>query len=844
MGKSKRNSRGIEYTAGWHDYASKKICFAYWSDGERMQREFDFDWYFFLRKIDAEKVACRTLDGMTDSIEEHGDFVKLFVPFYDEKRKDLIEWLQAQGVEPLEADVHPLDRFMFDTEEIVISSEPKILFYDIETDSSKGGWEHIEDHRILSIAYAGRRGEVKCLIAKTADSKGEKELIEKFLDIAANHDTLIAWNGEAYDEVVLRERAKLYKIYPNWNAINFLDMLQLFKKYYMRDGEGSGVRISFSLENISQTVLGSGKLEDMPKHRLIDVWRKDKDKLIAYNKRDVQIMQELEEKLRYVEAQTMLAQLCNRFLSDRALRSAFLVDGFVLKYAAEKNKVHFKTKVQRESYDDEKPIEGAFVMDPTRGLHLGICDLDFSSLYPSIVISWNISPETKLNIPQDELERADGFGADIGGARAANGAIFKQGESGVFPAISAKALFARQSWKSKAKELEEIGQEGSMEHRIAQQRSDAWKVLANSMYGVLSSPFSRYYDTECGEAITVTGKTIIQKVIELAKAKGLEVVYGDTDSIFLKCTKAIAEEFSAIAVEHVKEFVVSMGATPGLIKLKLDAEFVRLFFTAKKRYAGKKTSGKWDVRGLELIRSDGCKYSRELQRRLIEFVLEADRPSVKMAKFLTEKWAHRLFSGGATVDELFLAQTLSRSVDNYKVDTLHVRIAKELMAKGREVYVGMKIPYIVTGKKNGRLEAVHKDEYTGHYDARLYWRSKVYPPTRAVLESVFPDAMDEWARLDDYEIGGPRQPTLFDKKSKVNYVDLGFHESDSEKFEEVRSILDKHPGEHPIRLVLQLKEAEATLMSECRVRFVPELVIELEKAVGHKVYYGKEDWDQ
>lgn len=758
-----KKKKGVEYTAGWYDWDSRKICLAYWDNEKRMQHSFDSKWYFFLKRKDAEEVACRKFDGFCDEVEEDGDFIKLFMPFYDERRETFIEWLREKGVEPLEADVHPVDRFMFDNE-LKISDSPKVLFYDIETDSRKGGWDDIGQHQLLSIAYAGKGEKVRCLIADSSDEEGEKDLLNRFFNIVEKYDTLIAWNGAAYDEVVLRARAKLHKIFLKWNSVNFLDMMQLFKKYYGRDESGSGVRISFSLENIAKTVLGKGKIKDIETHRLIDVFELNPEKLIEYNKRDVEIMLELEEKLRYVEAQTSLAQLCNRFLGDRSLKSSYLVDGFVLKYAAKSKIAHFKTKMYYEGQDEERQIEGAFVMDPVLGLHEQVCDLDFSSLYPSIMISWNVSPEMKL-----AKDFSDPSFEDY--ATAANDAKFDMTSSGVFPSIVKTALDARSHWKKEAARLEKEGLESSTEHRIAKNRSDAWKVLANSMYGMLSSAFSRYYDPDCGEAITVTGKTIIQKVIQFARDHGIEVIYGDTDSVFIKSSKDQAIEFSVLAEKHIDEWASRLGAMSGLIRLKLDAEFTRIFFTAKKRYAGKKTTGKWDVRGLELVRSDGCKFAREFQRRIVEYVLEADFPSADKAKSIVEVWARRLNSGKVDAEYLLLAQSLSHSIEAYKVEPVHVRIAKELMAKGKEIYVGMKIPYIIIGKDGTRQKAVHVDEFDGNYDAQQYWIGKVYPPVQRILDAIFPKEEKMWKQMLKHLQHNKRQGNLFEREENDGQVE-------------------------------------------------------------------------
>ena len=819
-------------TSSWWDFEEKEVCFAFWRDGERKQISYDFRWYFFLSRPSFDKINSRNFDLMIDNYEVGKKFVKVYTDYYNrDKRKGIIEFLESKGVDPLEADVSPIDRFMFDND-IKISLNQRVLYYDIETDVGSG-WDDLSQHRIISIAYGHSKEDLKCLTVETPDDAGEQKLLREFAGELGSNDVIVGWNSSAYDEIVVKERFKLHKLFPNWKMIHFLDQMNLFKKYYLRDESGSGVRLSYSLENIAKTVLGRGKVEDVEPHKMLELYRTNKKKLIEYNKRDVEIMMELEEKLGYIDAHKVLSQICNRFLSDQALMSSHLVDGFVLKYASQRGDVHFKTKHSRgEDWEEAEQIEGAFVMEPVIGLHYGVCDLDFSSLYPSIVISFNISPETRVT------EKGDNC------CTASNNAIFKKDITGIFAEVSKIALKARQEHKDKARDLEKDGKEGTVEHRRAKQRSDAWKVLANSLYGMISGQHSRYYDPSCGEAITVTGKTIIQRVIALAQSKSLQVVASDTDSCFIKCTKEIANEFARIAEKDVDDYLISCGANSGNIKLKLDAEFERIFFTAKKRYAGKKTTGKWDVRGLELVRSDGCKSSRELQRKIITFILESQNPNPSVAAKIVERWADTLFDGEAKVEDLVMSQSISRPIADYKVKPVHVAVAEELLRNGQEIYVGMKVPYILTGKKDGKLVAKHVKMFDGKYDADLYWVNKIYPASQRILESVFPKEDRMWKGFLKFENKNAPQLNFFTKKvATKSSVTFQLAESDREKLQPMREVIDRFPGERTLKLEISVPGSTVVLLSDVHVRLVPDLVKELEEIVGRRIFFGEESWD-
>ena len=847
MAKRKKGEAVFDgYTAGWYDFDTEEVCFSFWENGERMARSFVYDWHFFLAKDEIEEATrIELFDRAVDHVEIEGGYAKIYMPYYNGLRKDLIAIMQDVGLHPLEGDVHPVDRYLYD-HNLKLNDNPKILYYDLETDTSDGGWDHIERHQLLSVAYGPSLDKMECITIREDSCGSEEKLLEKFLKVVADYDVLIGWNSQNYDEVVLKARAKKYRLWPNWKMVNHLDLMLLFKQYYMRDETGSGVRISFSLDNIAQTVLGEGKVEGLDKHRMREMLETRPAEVIRYNKRDVEIMIELEAKLGYISAHTVLAHICNRFLSDYALRSSYLVDGFVLKHASQVAKFHFgmKGKFQDEN-DERKSIAGAHVMEPILGLHKGVCDIDFSALYPSIVISFNISPETKVCMIKEFLKNSNGVHpTELGNfSVAANGAVYRTDVEGIFPAISKIALSHRQTFKDEAKRLEEDG-EGSIAHRRAVQSSNAWKVLANSMYGVLASKFARYSDLESGEAITSTGKVLLLRVAALAEKNGIPVVYGDTDSNFLICTVAVANEFCELVVIDCMEYFRSRGAREGWLSIKLDAEFTRLILVAKKRYFGKKANGKWDVRGLELIRSDNCRYSREMQRRLITYLLEAANPNPKMAKRLVEKWALPLFEKEVGTDDLFLAQSLNQPLAAYAQETVHVRIAKDLLRRGLEVYQGMKIPYVITGRADGKLQAVHVDDFEGEYDASLYWKAKVFPATERILNLVWPDNKFEWKELYSYQFGGPKQKDLFVATPKKDPVTIVLDEREADKLKVIRKVVEEFPGDHPLELEIQLEDGGVGIMSDIRVRFVPELVIELEKVTGRRIYFGSENWDQ
>lgn len=761
MGRRPRKGSGGSggYVGGWYDWRRDLVCLRYRSGGREGVDEIPFRWHFYLTVEDYERARRRRIDEVVDDVVVGKRHVRVFASYPD--RRELARWLRDEvGVQPLEMDANPVLRYV--SRNPIRFARPRVLFYDFETDprlgwvtDDAGNQRPHPDTRILSVAWRTegegrtrfRRLDCHPDMVDDPDSpqanEAECELLMKFLGVVGRHDLIVAWNGRGFDEPLLKHRCDVLGIDVRWQAVSFLDFMVLFQHTYMRDAEGSGVRVSYSLDNIARTVLGKRKVRDVPGGRMFEVWRDEPDLLRVYNKRDVKLMAELEAATGYIASHTTLAHLCNRFPSDLTLFSGYLCDGYLLKHG-EEHDVHFKTKAH---VWDEKTeaikIEGAFVMEPEVGLHEGVHCLDFGSLYPNIIRTFNISPDTLLGLARDVGHVTKGSGK----CEAFNHAVFDTTRLGAVAQIVESALDGRAEHKKLADALEAKGKEGSMRHRLAKQRSDAWKVLGNSYYGLLGSPYSRIYEPLCAEAVTLTGQAIIKAVIEMAQLAGVPVLYGDTDSIFVRCTLRVAKQLIKRAAKVVDAAVEERGGRPGLIRLKVDATYERIFWTNKKRYAGLKSTGKWDVKGLELVRSDGCRFERELQREVIRALLEDGSTPDEIAATIRER-NEQLFGGDVDVADLAVTVKLGKPVDEYKGDVPQVRVARMMIAEGREVYVGMKIPYVVVGKHEGGTKAmvIPLEDCDGEYDPAMYWK-KVYPAAERILTAVFPDRETQWKAL-------------------------------------------------------------------------------------------------
>jgi DNA polymerase elongation subunit (family B) len=857
------------FTNAWYDYHNHEICLKRWTnEGIEVVRH-DSDWCFFLRVEDFEKVNGRAFDKFVQRVEEFDrNHVSVFMPYYGSKRKpgrrDFIDWLRERGVEPLEADVDPVTRFLSDNIQQI--ADPRILFFDLETDprlgfvlNDRGDTVPHPDMRVLSVSWGSTVDNVGFdmidpnlahYIKSPHDESSEVDnaefnlLRDFFTDVVSGYDLLVAWNGDAFDEIVLKNAARRLGINANWRMVNFLDFMQLFKHPYYgfgRDKEGTGVKISYSLDVISQKILGHGKLKGVPGSKMYEIWRDTPEVIEPYNRTDVARMIELEQKNRYIASHVVLTRLCNRFPSSRTLKSGFTNDGFLLKHGAVKEdraKIFFPTKQNATWVDDgdKNKIEGAFVVDPVVGLHEGVVCLDFGSLYPNIIRTFNISFDTRIDEKDIHLYGEGNY------SQAFNGSYFRTDRTGVVAGIVEQTLERRGKYKNLLKELVR----GSDEYKNAKTMSESWKVLQNAMYGLSAAPSSRIYDTQCGESVTITGQTIIKLVIALAQKWGITVVAGDTDSLFMLCGVKTANDFIEAAADLVDEIVEERGGRPGFIRLGFDENedvFSRIFWVAKKRYAGQPMSGGTPViKGLETIRTDGCKMRRDMQRSLIDAILsgEVDQES---AISVVNDWKALLYSDRLNPNDIVITEGVSKQLGDYKVDTAAVRVAKQMLKDGREVFPGMKIPYIVKNLNVGGTigDVVHIDDFDGEFDRDYYWQNKIYPATQRILESVFPKSKHVWERL---QVTSPneKQKDMFEKPPKNYPVFLIVLRTGDEKlFPAFKAVLKQYSGNTPVEFKIS-GEDDVVVSLKMTVEPCAELVDEVEDLFGHRCYYGSRPW--
>ncbi len=359
--------------------------------------------------------------------------------------------------------------------------------------------------------------------------------------------------------------------------------------------------------------------------------------------------------------------------------------------------------------------KGGFVHKPEVGIHKNIIVLDFKSLYPSIIATHNIDVETFLckhrECKKNKVPNFDRW--------------FCTKKEGKIPKRIEKLLKDRTDIKKKLK-----SKKLSKKDRAKLEKKEKQiKLAANITYGYFGYPGSPYYNVKVAESISAFGRSYIKTVISRAKKNGLAVVYGDTDSVFLKGGQRKAKEF----LRKINKWL------PGIIELEWRGVYKRgLFVTkkggeaAKKKYALVDKKGDLLVRGFEVRRGDWCDLAKKTQRRILELILsEKNKKAVDYAREVIKN----LRNGEFKLDDLVISIQLTKPIEKYKTIGPHVAVAKKMAKMGYEIKEGTMINFIVTG---GRGSISDRSEPVGNIkkkdvDVDYYVERQVVPAAIRVL---------------------------------------------------------------------------------------------------------------
>lgn len=361
-----------------------------------------------------------------------------------------------------------------------------------------------------------------------------------------------------------------------------------------------------------------------------------------------------------------------------------------------------------------RPYAGGLVLAPKSGLHENIAVLDFKSMYPSLMIAYNLSPDTYIG-PDDPVPSEGFYEAPEVKHR------FRKEPPGFYKEVLTYLIRVRDEIRAKVKKLAS----SSIEYRVLDARQKAVKIITNATYGYAGWTGARWYVKPVAEAAAAWGRSTISKAIQMAEEADLQVIYGDTDSIFIEYD---AKKTLKLCKDIKKEIA---------LEIKPDKIYTRIFFTeAKKRYAGLLPDGELDIVGLEVMRGDWAGIAKHVQENVLDVILKDKSP--KKAVAVVELYVYELRQKKVPYLDLVIWKTLTKQAEDYEINAPHVEAAKILRTKGWNLTAGDKVGYVIVAGKGRLYERVKPYVFASYDDVDLeYYVSKQIIPVAARILAFF-----------------------------------------------------------------------------------------------------------
>lgn len=487
-----------------------------------------------------------------------------------------------------------------------------------------------------------------------------------------------------------------------------------------------------TLNYVANELLGEGK-DDVDRLNIMEEYRKRPKEVIDYCIKDADLTLQIMERMRVVDRNMFMATVTKLPLEDTTNGgTSNYVDSLLIRLAAQRD---IAVPMTGGMNLKNQSIEGGHVESIGAGIYDMVIVLDFKSMYPSIIMKYNICFSTLSD---------DGTIVSPSGVKFLDPSVKK----GVIPELLQTLMSRRDEVKKQMKNA--TGQEREYLDGV----QNALKILMNTFYGVLASAFYRFTNPDLGSSVTALARETIMGLIKQLKSKNLKVIYGDTDSVFIASGKTDLQDTIAMG----KDLSKSISS-----ELDILIEFEKImdpFFShgAKKRYVGKmvypeEESGKMLVRGYEVRRTDSFDLQSEVLQTVFDFLMKKD---VKGARDYAEQILLRMIRGDETlgIEKLVISRSVKNDSSYANADSMaNVRAARKMQERGERFVPGMKVSWIVTNSNVTPQDVepfIDGDKFEGKPDWAYYAKR-----VEETVNRVF-DSLDEPLRIAD-RIGKPRR---------------------------------------------------------------------------------------
>ena len=593
------------------------------------------------------------------------------------KYKKIIDTMKSEGIKTYGTSTMNI----FPYEIVEDFSEKRSWFLDIEVIENRN--QKMFTGEIISITfYDSQDKKYYSIITKPGKTnieecddnyifvENEYDLMKKFEEFLKlkKPDVISGWYSEGYDIPYIINRAKNYNIelsvipglYSNSKTmdiggrkitknyipgVDLVDYLELYKKYIFDQPT------SFKLSTVAKFHDLKGKTEEKGFFN----YKKDFKKFVDYAIRDVEILVELEQKLNLLNLLYGL-QAVIKIPVNFLMANSIAIEHFLNQFLYEEN-----TTVQdtAEIKDDQIEVEGAIVLQPEDETYNNVVVLDYASLYPNIIVTYNISPETLIEEDNEDIKQVDL--TDMYKEEGKSDSVkFSLEKEGIFPRMINFLLGERLKYKKMAKEAEPNSSE-KVKYDIKQLN---YKILLNSMYGVIGTSRFPLHDKRCSSAITTASRNALRYLNKKLHKKEFEmeykgekiqfktlVIYSDTDSSFDHITlknveKADKNLILAIAsylakyINNIiaKELPTKYSNTKEIVDrttlaVDVDKLFKKVkFFGVKKRYFGIDFEDKIITHGVEVVRKDTPAAIKKMLSQLFILALKGEIEEAHLLK--------------------------------------------------------------------------------------------------------------------------------------------------------------------------------------------------------------------
>lgn len=755
----------------WKQKATSHFALSYWKDGKKItERNAEpFFPYFYIPEdaiIDDDiKKYCRKIEHNFDT----WDFKKAQKLTFDQVDRDTFFQIREAFKITYEDDVTLIMRHLVDND-IQYSSKQRLGIIDIEVMKGPTSLKPLEAHEpittivihdsftdqfyIFAWSPIGKESKKVVKNRRYFISANERQMLLKFSAFLQymKFDIFSGWNLKEYDWPYIITRFKNMQISPH--KLSYLGRAMAFKGH-----EGTYVKIfgssiidamtetkkrtdlkkkfnlnSYSLKAITTKLLTHSKLDTVLVTK--DTFEEKFEALLEYCVSDVDLVRELNEEYNLLTPLFKLQDVVPLPLEDLQYMSR-IADAFMLKRYH--NKIVFPSKRKRKHVD----YEGGLVLTPKAGFYDNVLYLDFKSHYLSVISAFNVSPELKIvsenrkKVNFQNKEALKGLAEELKNALEDKREIsFRQDKKGILAEIVEEIRKTREHYKT----LRNTFLKNSIEWSKYDDLQSSFKTLSLTFYGMFGFKSFRLFDPDVAAFITEKARELLRELKVFYEDNGFEVIYGDTDSIFVH-----GGDNTEKALKILNDFNIVLNEKYPSSLVELEDTFMRaIFFDKKKRYMGIRKDGSLKMTGIDPIRSDIPSYFKTRLEELVKIMLKIDQKNIIEE---VDKIEAEIIKDLPTLrlDQICEWKGLGRPFRDYKVKTPNVRAAlfsNEFLETNYTV--GDKIPFIwVCNDKRTNVVALPEENSENLLDDFEWNRNRAFQKSWLKKKEMFLEVLND-----------------------------------------------------------------------------------------------------